>query len=274
MTVGDTLRDPSVRPSRAATSRCVSTSPVPLPTTTARSRVAIPDCLEREPRRAQGQERRPAHEARLRLVDPEALGREVARVEPDQLALRAVLDRRRPAREGGGASLAQRRLDGRPVVAHVAGDAGAGHDHLARAIPHRCSCPLGVSTSWLGRTLILDGFSARPLPPLRWKFVTNTTVAIIGGGISGLSAAYALHKREVPYLLLEASAVARRGDPHRDPRRLPARGRARLASSPRSPRASPSAASSASASVSSRRTPTSARSTSSTGGSSTRCPRG
>jgi len=34
--------------------------------------------------------------------------------------------------------------------------------------------------------------------------VTKTTVAIIGGGISGLSAAHALHKRGVPYLLLEA----------------------------------------------------------------------
>jgi oxygen-dependent protoporphyrinogen oxidase len=34
--------------------------------------------------------------------------------------------------------------------------------------------------------------------------VTTTTVAIIGGGISGLAAAYALHKRQVPYLLLEA----------------------------------------------------------------------
>jgi len=39
---------------------------------------------------------------------------------------------------------------------------------------------------------------------VRWKFVTETTVAIIGGGISGLSAAHALHKRQVPYLLLEA----------------------------------------------------------------------
>ena len=34
--------------------------------------------------------------------------------------------------------------------------------------------------------------------------MTKTTVAIIGGGISGLSAAHALHKRGVPYLLLEA----------------------------------------------------------------------
>ncbi len=34
--------------------------------------------------------------------------------------------------------------------------------------------------------------------------MTKTTVAIIGGGISGLSAAHALHKRQVPYLLLEA----------------------------------------------------------------------
>jgi oxygen-dependent protoporphyrinogen oxidase len=39
---------------------------------------------------------------------------------------------------------------------------------------------------------------------VRWKFVTETTVAIIGGGISGLSAAHALHERQVPYLLLEA----------------------------------------------------------------------
>ncbi len=36
--------------------------------------------------------------------------------------------------------------------------------------------------------------------------MTKTTVAIIGGGISGLSAAFALHKRQVPYLLLEASS--------------------------------------------------------------------
>jgi oxygen-dependent protoporphyrinogen oxidase len=34
--------------------------------------------------------------------------------------------------------------------------------------------------------------------------VTKTTVAIIGGGISGLSAALALHKQKVPYLVLEA----------------------------------------------------------------------
>jgi oxygen-dependent protoporphyrinogen oxidase len=35
--------------------------------------------------------------------------------------------------------------------------------------------------------------------------VTNPTVAVVGGGISGLCAAYALHKRGRPYLLLEAS---------------------------------------------------------------------
>ena len=58
--------------------------------------------------------------------------------------------------------------------------------------------------------------------------MTKTTVAIIGGGISGLSAAYALHKRQVPYLLLEAGAEPRRGDPDRDARRVPARGRAGL----------------------------------------------
>ena len=42
ITVGATRRGPSVRARRAAISRCVSTSPVPLPTTTAASRVAIP----------------------------------------------------------------------------------------------------------------------------------------------------------------------------------------------------------------------------------------
>jgi oxygen-dependent protoporphyrinogen oxidase len=35
--------------------------------------------------------------------------------------------------------------------------------------------------------------------------VTKAAVAIIGGGISGLSAAWTLHKRAVPHLLLEAS---------------------------------------------------------------------
>ena len=34
--------------------------------------------------------------------------------------------------------------------------------------------------------------------------MTKTTVAVIGGGISGLAAAWALQKRRVPYLLLEA----------------------------------------------------------------------
>ena len=62
--------------------------------------------------------------------------------------------------------------------------------------------------------------------------MTKTTVAIIGGGISGLSAAYALHKRQVPYLLLEAGREPRRGDPDRDPGRLPARGRAGLDARP------------------------------------------
>jgi oxygen-dependent protoporphyrinogen oxidase len=36
--------------------------------------------------------------------------------------------------------------------------------------------------------------------------VTKTTVAIIGGGISGLSAAHTLHKRGIPFLLLEAGS--------------------------------------------------------------------
>jgi oxygen-dependent protoporphyrinogen oxidase len=36
--------------------------------------------------------------------------------------------------------------------------------------------------------------------------VTKTTVAIIGGGISGLSAAFALQKRGIPYVLLESEA--------------------------------------------------------------------
>jgi oxygen-dependent protoporphyrinogen oxidase len=36
--------------------------------------------------------------------------------------------------------------------------------------------------------------------------VTKAGIAIIGGGISGLSAAWTLHKRQVPYLLLEAGS--------------------------------------------------------------------
>ncbi|HXY38411.1 MAG TPA: FAD-dependent oxidoreductase, partial [Vicinamibacteria bacterium] len=34
--------------------------------------------------------------------------------------------------------------------------------------------------------------------------MTKTTVAVIGGGISGLAAAFTLHKRGVPYVLVEA----------------------------------------------------------------------
>src|SRR6185295_11258917 len=37
-----------------------------------------------------------------------------------------------------------------------------------------------------------------------WPGVTKATVAVVGGGISGLCAAHALHKRGRPYLLLEA----------------------------------------------------------------------
>ncbi|MEE8217623.1 MAG: FAD-dependent oxidoreductase, partial [Vicinamibacteria bacterium] len=36
--------------------------------------------------------------------------------------------------------------------------------------------------------------------------MTSSAIAIIGGGISGLSAAWALHKRGVPYRLLEAGS--------------------------------------------------------------------
>ena len=38
-----------------------------------------------------------------------------------------------------------------------------------------------------------------------WFVVTNSTIAIIGGGISGLAAAWTLQKNGVPYQLLEAS---------------------------------------------------------------------
>ena len=59
ITVGATRRGPSVRASRPAISRCVSTSPVPLPTTTAMSRVAIPDSARalRAARRAKSETR-------------------------------------------------------------------------------------------------------------------------------------------------------------------------------------------------------------------------
>jgi oxygen-dependent protoporphyrinogen oxidase len=53
------------------------------------------------------------------------------------------------------------------------------------------------------------GSLAPSLPPPEGRYddglVTKTTVAIIGGGITGLSAAHSLHKRGVPFVLLEAA---------------------------------------------------------------------
>ena len=40
--------------------------------------------------------------------------------------------------------------------------------------------------------------------PVRWGFVTKTKIAIIGGGITGLCAAFTLQKRGIPYRLVEA----------------------------------------------------------------------
>ncbi len=59
-------------------------------------------------------------------------------------------------------------------------------------------------------SILVTGFGSLAVAtdsPVRWGFVTKTTVAVIGGGITGLAAAFTLQKRGVPYVLVDAAAA-------------------------------------------------------------------
>jgi len=81
-------------------------------------------------------------------------------------------------------------------------EVGLGDERLearSPSAPVRDGSPAGRAGGHAGADAArLTARFAPPLFPVRWKFVTKTTVAIIGAASSGLSAAYALHKRQVP----------------------------------------------------------------------------